>query len=153
MKTDANAKGKRDSDKLIAHKKSQPSGSKSDGKPKEKKRRTPSDTQFANIIEKINEGFVSLDTRMNYAYVNRRAGELLGRKPEELIGKNYWEEYPLDKGTSFGRAYLQALETQSVIELADYYEPGNRWIENRICLLYTSPSPRDRQKSRMPSSA
>ena len=24
---------------------------------------------------------------------------------------------------------------------------------NRICLLYTSPSPRDRQKSRMPSSA
>ena len=26
-------------------------------------------------------------------------------------------------------------------------------IEKRICLLYTSPSPRDRQKSRMPSSA
>ena len=25
--------------------------------------------------------------------------------------------------------------------------------ENGICLLYTSPSPRDRQKSRMPSSA
>ena len=25
--------------------------------------------------------------------------------------------------------------------------------ENRGCLLYTSPSPRDRQKSRMPSSA
>ena len=24
---------------------------------------------------------------------------------------------------------------------------------NRTCLLYTSPSPRDRQKSRMPSSA
>ena len=26
-------------------------------------------------------------------------------------------------------------------------------IENKGCLLYTSPSPRDRQKSRMPSSA
>ena len=25
--------------------------------------------------------------------------------------------------------------------------------QGRICLLYTSPSPRDRQKSRMPSSA
>ena len=25
--------------------------------------------------------------------------------------------------------------------------------KNRFCLLYTSPSPRDRQKSRMPSSA
>ena len=28
---------------------------------------------------------------------------------------------------------------------------SNNWA--RICLLYTSPSPRDRQKSRMPSSA
>ena len=26
-------------------------------------------------------------------------------------------------------------------------------IKNKDCLLYTSPSPRDRQKSRMPSSA
>ena len=30
---------------------------------------------------------------------------------------------------------------------------GNRIREHYICLLYTSPSPRDRQKSRMPSSA
>ena len=27
------------------------------------------------------------------------------------------------------------------------------FIQNKTCLLYTSPSPRDRQKSRMPSSA
>ena len=27
------------------------------------------------------------------------------------------------------------------------------FIDNLTCLLYTSPSPRDRQKSRMPSSA
>ena len=31
-------------------------------------------------------------------------------------------------------------------------ESWNRKVDN-ICLLYTSPSPRDRQKSRMPSSA
>ena len=31
---------------------------------------------------------------------------------------------------------------------------GGTWYWNRYpCLLYTSPSPRDRQKSRMPSSA
>ena len=27
------------------------------------------------------------------------------------------------------------------------------WLQLDLCLLYTSPSPRDRQKSRMPSSA
>ena len=30
---------------------------------------------------------------------------------------------------------------------------GMQRIREEICLLYTSPSPRDRQKSRMPSSA
>ena len=32
-------------------------------------------------------------------------------------------------------------------------EPQRVALVNPICLLYTSPSPRDRQKSRMPSSA
>ena len=51
--------------------------------------------------------------------------------------------------------FEKALQTQlilaedgEVIEL----EAGNFQISGS-CLLYTSPSPRDRQKSRMPSSA
>ena len=40
-------------------------------------------------------------------------------------------------------------------ELKDIYlrEVIDRNKEYECCLLYTSPSPRDRQKSRMPSSA
>ena len=37
------------------------------------------------------------------------------------------------------------------VTLFDRDEPGN--VASYGCLLYTSPSPRDRQKSRMPSSA
>ena len=37
--------------------------------------------------------------------------------------------------------------------LAATTERGLTLAEAQICLLYTSPSPRDRQKSRMPSSA
>jgi PAS domain S-box-containing protein len=88
--------------------------------------------QFANIIEKINEGFVALDAGMNYTYINQRGSELLQRRPEELIGKNYWEEYPQDRDTSFGKAYLQALETQTPVEVEDYYAPRGRWFANRI---------------------
>ena len=39
----------------------------------------------------------------------------------------------------------------------DHYDPQNLNniidTQHKVCLLYTSPSPRDRQKSRMPSSA
>ena len=34
--------------------------------------------------------------------------------------------------------------------LSDFVDEADKF---EICLLYTSPSPRDRQKSRMPSSA
>ena len=35
----------------------------------------------------------------------------------------------------------------------DYDGLTQTFLKYKICLLYTSPSPRDRQKSRMPSSA
>ena len=38
-------------------------------------------------------------------------------------------------------------------EFVDSYEIGAKTTLFNGCLLYTSPSPRDRQKSRMPSSA
>lgn len=132
MKPGPNPKGKHDSDELMTDQKTHSSASKSNDQQTEKKRRKPSDTLFSNIIEKINEGFVSLDAGMNYVYINQRGAELLMRKPEELIGKNFWEIYPQQKDTSFGKAFLQALETQTPIVLEDFYGPGERWFEKRI---------------------
>ena len=44
------------------------------------------------------------------------------------------------------------LEQQVELAVGSRYVPGGG-VGNWPCLLYTSPSPRDRQKSRMPSSA
>src|SRR5665213_384353 len=41
----------------------------------------------------------------------------------------------------------------TILALLNEYRAANKNISVRTCLLYTSPSPRDRQKSRMPSSA
>ena len=54
-------------------------------------------------------------------------------------------------------AYIQKQEWNSKI-LDDLYildsnEFKIKYSHYEVCLLYTSPSPRDRQKSRMPSSA
>ena len=35
----------------------------------------------------------------------------------------------------------------------DTYNVGTHFIDFKSCLLYTSPSPRDKRQSRMPSSA
>ena len=49
-----------------------------------------------------------------------------------------------------GRAYLEICVTFETVKERDFF---NSKARNLTCLLYTSPSPRDRQKSRMPSSA
>ena len=40
-----------------------------------------------------------------------------------------------------------------LVPLVFYFKGKKEFINKNTCLLYTSPSPRDRQKSRMPSSA
>ena len=44
-------------------------------------------------------------------------------------------------------------ELKTCEEVASLIDQGPTLVVQNDCLLYTSPSPRDRQKSRMPSSA
>ena len=64
--------------------------------------------------------------------------------------------------TNGGKATGQALKeklgqvgekVQDSQTWAAIFRPGSIFRKGYTCLLYTSPSPRDRQKSRMPSSA
>ena len=49
---------------------------------------------------------------------------------------------------------LQVVEIDLLADTAIItYGDNPVWFGDNTCLLYTSPSPRDRQKSRMPSSA
>ena len=50
-------------------------------------------------------------------------------------------------------AVIQPTNYMTVILNRNYVRPEMNQLLNNACLLYTSPSPRDRQKSRMPSSA
>ena len=48
---------------------------------------------------------------------------------------------------------LSTEEKKAVLAEYGVHETDTGSPEAQVCLLYTSPSPRDRQKSRMPSSA
>jgi len=88
--------------------------------------------RLTDVFETMSDGFVAFDANMNYTYVNAHGGEILGRKPADLLGKNYWREYPEAKGAPFANAYERALETRAAIIFEDYYAPFDRWFENRI---------------------
>ena len=68
---------------------------------------------------------------------------------------------PVENGSTFSTAVTQGSTTILIKALEDsgWFKPierenlSNLTTERNICLLYTSPSPRDQRGSRMPSSA
>ena len=69
--------------------------------------------------------------------------------PQDADGRPGWRALTFD-----ATHYERMIEDLDLSEDAKHELLGVMWnIIVSFCLLYTSPSPRDRQKSRMPSSA
>lgn len=85
-----------------------------------------------NILESVSDAFVSLDTNWCYTYMNKKAGEIFNRKPEEMIGKNIWAEFPEGIGQPFQLNYEKVMNEKVFIRMEEYYPPYDRWFENRI---------------------
>ena len=85
-----------------------------------------------NTIESMADAFVSLDSNWHYTYMNKNAGLIFGRDPDDIIGKHIWTEFPEGVGQPFQLAYEKAMKDQVPIELIEYYPPYKKWFENRI---------------------
>ncbi|MEO6844376.1 MAG: PAS domain S-box protein, partial [Ginsengibacter sp.] len=91
-----------------------------------------SEEKFRALVERVSDAFVALDKNWNYIYVNKKAGELLGRDPGYLLGKNIWNEFPETIGQQFHEAYTKALQEQKQITVSDYFPTFGRWLENNL---------------------
>jgi len=88
--------------------------------------------QIENILESITDGFIALDQKFCYTYVNKKIGEMLGLGPETLIGKNVWEVFPDAVGSDTYKAFHKAMAEQVYICHEDHYQPLELWQENHI---------------------
>lgn len=92
-----------------------------------------------NILDRITDGFIAFDRHWRVTYMNKRAAQLMPRLhkiPEELVGKNFWDELPDLIGTKAYDEYHRAVAEQSPVSFELYYPPLNGWFEIRA---YPSP--------------
>ena len=87
-------------------------------------------------LERITDAFVGLDENWCYTYMNRKAGEIFGRNPVDIIGKHIWTEFPEGIDQPFYKAYYKAMAEQQYIYVEENYAPYDLWFENHI---YPSP--------------
>lgn len=97
---------------------------------------TKAKEQLSQILDRISDGFGSLDRNWNYTFVNEQLARNVNKKREDLLGQNIWEVFPQAIGTAVHQAYLRAMEEQKVIDLEHYYPPFGKWFQHRF---YPSP--------------
>ena len=83
-------------------------------------------------------------------YVVKMAGHSSSIEPQERHLKDL--RFGDDGYGMRGDVHLSTLEDCLNVDVVITH-PASRTLRGRACLLYTSPSPRDRTRSRMPSSA
>ena len=103
--------------------------------------------------------FISKES--NFKKISDTTSQEMATKYNISIDFGEWDKGGLDWKTIFSEysrvlkkggtliIFYDVWKSSELKEVADIF----KFKQSRICLLYTSPSPRDRQKSRMPSSA
>lgn len=84
------------------------------------------------ILASISDGFIALDEQYRFTYVNAAAERLIASTAEELIGKVYWDVYPMMLGTKIEQAYRRAMTERVACEFESYHPPSKRWFELRV---------------------
>lgn len=93
-------------------------------------------SELKNTLDRLTDGFISLDKDFRYIFANKKIEEITGISPDALIGKNVWDVFPDAVGSETYNAINEAMKTQHYVCTTDYYEPLNFWQENHI---YPSP--------------
>src|SRR5207244_7364456 len=68
--------------------------------------------KMTDILEKTSDGFFAVDRDWRFTFVNRQAEKLLNRSREELLGKDFWMEFPDFTRDAFERNYRRAMSEQ-----------------------------------------
>jgi PAS domain S-box-containing protein len=88
--------------------------------------------QVEGVLESITEGFVAVDARWRFTYVNRTAETIYGRSREDLVGRDMWECFP-ELGTSaFGEPFRRAMHSRESVTVEGPYDPLGSQFEVKV---------------------
>ena len=69
-----------------------------------------SQARMVDFLESTHDSFIALDRDWRFVYANHRYTEIVGRETADLIGKNFWDEMPLYRGTIVEQNYHKAMK-------------------------------------------
>jgi two-component system cell cycle sensor histidine kinase/response regulator CckA len=86
---------------------------------------------MTEILEKTTDAFFAVDREWRFIYLNPEAETLLGRRRDEVIGKELWKEFPQLNGSAFEVNYRRVMTNQMPVEFEASDAAGKVWFEMR----------------------
>ena len=86
---------------------------------------------MTEILEKTTDAFFAVDREWRFIYLNPEAETLLGRRRDEVIGKELWKEFPQLNGSPFEVNYRRVMTDQMPVEFEASDAAGKVWFEMR----------------------
>ncbi|PYK88805.1 MAG: hypothetical protein DME35_10820 [Verrucomicrobia bacterium] len=85
--------------------------------------------KMTDILENTSDGFFAVDQDWKFTLVNRQAEKLLDRRRQDLIGKDFWMEFPEFTRNAFEDNYRRAMSEQVAVEFEASHRSGQVWFE------------------------
>lgn len=89
--------------------------------------------QVEGILASISDGFMTLARDETCLYVNVQGARMLGKTPEDILGRRLWDVFPASRQGAFRRSCLQSMAENRVVVLEEYYsESVGAWFTGTI---------------------
>ena len=88
--------------------------------------------QLSAILDSMTESFLALDSEWRFSFVNRPVEELTRRKRDDLIGRNFWEVFPVLLGTEVQTEFERAMRERTASRFKFEYAPAGMAFEIHV---------------------
>lgn len=88
--------------------------------------------QLTNTLERLTDGFFTLDRDWRFTYLNPEAQRLMARPRGDLLGRRITDEFPAPGAGGILAHYRRALEENTVVQAEEFYEPLDLWVQLKI---------------------
>ncbi len=80
-------------------------------------------------LESIAEGFMAFDSEWLITSFNAAAEQESGTNRADVLGRTYWDAFPLVVGTRIEREFRQVMSDRVSRRFENHYAPDGRWFE------------------------
>jgi PAS domain S-box-containing protein len=88
--------------------------------------------RISEILEKMTDGFIALDSNWNCIYINKEFEKLFNKSKSEIVGKSIFESFPNISSNSISQILFNSRENMKIDSFIEFYQPTNSWLYAKL---------------------